>query len=141
MQVLRLLCRIFDGTCFAQSCKDLGLQCFSSAFKIDLLPMNFDDSCAKHSLQATYKSLLSEFRQLHSIAKVIPEALQQVKSNLQNDIQNAYGGYMTKECKCCDMCSTVRLGGSWASQLGEPSDVANLADLEDYAHHFSPSRN
>ena len=102
--------------------------------------MHFDDLCEKHSLQPTYKPLLAEFRQLRSIATVIPEAMQQIKLSLQNDTQTAYGGYMTKECTCYEMNSTVRLGGSWASQLGETSDVAHLSDIENYAHRFYPSK-
>ena len=61
--------------------------------------------------------------------KHCPAAVSCVRDRLWEDIVSAWAAFRDADCDCPE--STVRLGGSWASRLGDVADLNDVQDIED----------
>jgi hypothetical protein len=94
----------------------------------------YDVSCMKHAAFAQYQTARKECHRLMMAAKTLPFIMNLLTSYLWESIDQAYDNWHGLACTCIDADTlaapgTYRMGGSWASGLG---DVANLEDLAEY---------
>ena len=94
----------------------------------------YDVSCVKHAAFAQYQTARKERRRWMMAAKTMPFVMNLITGYLWESIDQAHDTWHGLACACIDADTlaapgTYRLGGSWASGLG---DVANLEDLAEY---------
>lgn len=92
-----------------------------------------DVSCMKHTAFAQLQCAKKECHRWMMTAKTKPFVLNLITGYLWETIDIASDSLLGLVCTCNDTdtlaAGTARLGGSWASCLG---DVANLNDLAEY---------